>query len=382
MACAGSSTSNWAGFFSSHDALPFPSGGYGAHMGHNLYYDNPGRTWRAPRSTLIGHAFSVNHFEGFNWHYVPANTTDTHDGVVPPTQLMQMDWNLGLMLLNDLPIKMQSDTAGAYFGAGDDAHIYYDGTDLIINSFAVGTGGVVIPNNDQELWFGDNKEVATWFDGTNWNFDPTMNGVYDLFFRVNNTWGVKVSGANGQLLLQSTAPALNFVEIGFDDTNTQNVQFRQNNGIFELRDLTNGSNTTFMTFGLSVNGNGSSAQAYHFERDDLWFDNDNAGVVFGEQGDARIDFDGTSLRISGVQSHNIFAQGNLGVGDFQSPALPSFDLHVISGSVCLAVQDSAPTDANIGHGEVVPYLNQAGNTLNFRVRYDDGTYKTGSISLT
>lgn len=44
--------------------------------------------------------------------------------------------------------------------------------------------------------------------------------------------------------------------------------------------------------------------------------------------------------------------------------------------------NSAPTDGDIGNGFVTAYLDQTLNILNFRVRYSDGTLKTGSIALT
>lgn len=45
------------------------------------------------------------------------------------------------------------------------------------------------------------------------------------------------------------------------------------------------------------------------------------------------------------------------------------------------VPNSAPADADLSNGHVSPYLNEAGNTLLFRVRYSDGTLKTGSVAL-
>lgn len=44
--------------------------------------------------------------------------------------------------------------------------------------------------------------------------------------------------------------------------------------------------------------------------------------------------------------------------------------------------NAAPTDANIGNNQYSFYLDEAGNSLKVRVRYSDGTYKTGTIALT
>lgn len=53
-----------------------------------------------------------------------------------------------------------------------------------------------------------------------------------------------------------------------------------------------------------------------------------------------------------------------------------------SGRIQYAAPNSAPTDADIAINQVSPYLDQTGNLLKFRVRYSDGSYKTGSIALT
>jgi len=55
---------------------------------------------------------------------------------------------------------------------------------------------------------------------------------------------------------------------------------------------------------------------------------------------------------------------------------------VISSGLGIAVPNAAPTDGDIPNGYVVPYLDESGNLLKFRVRYSDGTLKTGSIALT
>ncbi len=44
-----------------------------------------------------------------------------------------------------------------------------------------------------------------------------------------------------------------------------------------------------------------------------------------------------------------------------------------AGRVFYKVPNSAPTDADIGTSQITWYLNEAGNTLNCRIRYSDGT---------
>ena len=50
--------------------------------------------------------------------------------------------NIGAAIADSL--KLQSDSATLYLGAGDDATIVYNGTNLVINPQAVGSGGVII----------------------------------------------------------------------------------------------------------------------------------------------------------------------------------------------------------------------------------------------
>ena len=46
------------------------------------------------------------------------------------------------------------------------------------------------------------------------------------------------------------------------------------------------------------------------------------------------------------------------------------------------VPDSAPTDANLDNSQMTFYLDEASNALKVRVRYSDGTLKTGTVALT
>jgi hypothetical protein len=51
------------------------------------------------------------------------------------------------------------------------------------------------------------------------------------------------------------------------------------------------------------------------------------------------------------------------------------------GRVFQAVPNAAPTDADLQNSEVTQYVDQAANTLNFRVKYSDGTLKSGTVAL-
>ena len=46
------------------------------------------------------------------------------------------------------------------------------------------------------------------------------------------------------------------------------------------------------------------------------------------------------------------------------------------------VATAAPTDANLNTGTVTFYLDEGGDKLMVRVKYSDGTLKTGEVALT
>jgi hypothetical protein len=52
-----------------------------------------------------------------------------------------------------------------------------------------------------------------------------------------------------------------------------------------------------------------------------------------------------------------------------------------NGRAALIAPPSAPTDAQIANSEVSWYLDEAGNNLKFRVKYSNGTLKTGTLAL-
>ena len=54
----------------------------------------------------------------------------------------------------------------------------------------------------------------------------------------------------------------------------------------------------------------------------------------------------------------------------------------VDGRAYIGVPDAAPTDGNIDPSMVSMYLDESGNTLNFRVRYAGGTLKVGTVALT
>ncbi len=52
-----------------------------------------------------------------------------------------------------------------------------------------------------------------------------------------------------------------------------------------------------------------------------------------------------------------------------------------NGRMLYGVSNIAPIDGDIPNSHVTAYLDEVGNTLTFRVRYSDGTLKTGTVAL-
>lgn len=71
------------------------------------------------------------------------------------------------------------------------------------------------------------------------------------------------------------------------------------------------------------------------------------------------------------------------LGDFTGIATttPRFALHV-NGRLAYGVPNSAPTDGDLSNGQLSAYVDESGNNLIFRVKYSDGTLKTGTVALT
>src|SRR3990167_963664 len=83
-------------------------------------------------------------------------------------------------------LNLMSDNSKAYFGEGNDASIYYDGTDLIINPKEVGSGNVNI-KGDLELdsanavYLGDSATDGSWRmirSGTDLSFERRESGSW------------------------------------------------------------------------------------------------------------------------------------------------------------------------------------------------------------
>jgi hypothetical protein len=110
------------------------------------------------------------------------------------------------------------------------------------------------------------------------------------------------------------------------------------------------------------------------------------GITLTYNTNARVTCSSTGVQIGGtagdfnVYSNTLFVDRvdtRVGIGTND----PKFKLHG-TVSTCVGVLNAAPTDTDIGNGQCVIWVDQTGNTLTFRVRYSDGTLKTGTVALT
>lgn len=62
--------------------------------------------------------------------------------------------------------------------------------------------------------------------------------------------------------------------------------------------------------------------------------------------------------------------------------LKTDDAFHVAGRVFAGTPNSAPTDGDIDNGMITAYLDQSANKLKWRVKYSDGTLKTGEVALT
>ncbi|MDX1409030.1 MAG: hypothetical protein R3330_12870, partial [Saprospiraceae bacterium] len=86
----------------------------------------------------------------------------------------------------DAAVKIQADSQALELGAGNDATIQYDGTDLLIDPRAVGTGDLELTagdfrlNDNQNVVFGTGEDATIDYNGTDMIINPRAVGVGDL----------------------------------------------------------------------------------------------------------------------------------------------------------------------------------------------------------
>lgn len=83
-------------------------------------------------------------------------------------------------------------------GDDEDAEIYYDGTDLIVNPQAVGSGDLLIPKDNAALALGAGSggDARMYYDGTDLVVDPSVIGSGDLLIN-KDTVGLALGGGSG-----------------------------------------------------------------------------------------------------------------------------------------------------------------------------------------
>jgi len=127
--------------------------------------------------------------------YTPSATTGwftTLTGIrVDPQNIANSTIKQGIWLAGD---GVGSDIV---FGAGKDAHIYYNNTDLVIDSQLVGSGDVLFPNDNQALALGGGAggDARIYYDGADLQIDSSLVAASDIDI---------ACGANKTIELQNT----------------------------------------------------------------------------------------------------------------------------------------------------------------------------------
>lgn len=122
-------------------------------------------------------ASAVNHIKVIN-HTTGNAPTVTSAGDDASVDLELDTQGTGDVVIPDASLKIQSDSKPLYLGAGDDATIQYDGTDLLVNPQAVGSGNLVLSAGN--------------FEGAGISFDSGTN-ILDEY--EEGTWSAVLSDA-------------------------------------------------------------------------------------------------------------------------------------------------------------------------------------------
>lgn len=127
--------------------------------------------------------------------YIGVNDDSSSDESLTPK--MTFHWEDGIMVGDTM--KFNNDNRKLFFGAGNDASIYYDGTDMILDPQEVGSGLVVI--NDSGLVAGNGQVAGDEGSSLPFHLDITgtghsipsnfnSNAVAGYFTRLDNNMGI------------------------------------------------------------------------------------------------------------------------------------------------------------------------------------------------
>jgi hypothetical protein len=223
-----------------------PTEAYGTAVAANLYQkDGAGNEW------LVGNVRG------------PASVADN--------QIVRFDGTGGKTLQAGTPtiddngdLHLVADNDKVFFGAGDDATITYDGTNLLIDPRVVGTGylGIAgdtrIVSDTYAFFVGGGSDMKMYYDGTNGNIDTDLVAASDLTIDCGTAKTVVLEvpvydDANvGALVLRTGGTAPGVVQLkdnDGDDTGIYTVGFavgEEGSGVIEIpHDYKEGTDIVF-----------------------------------------------------------------------------------------------------------------------------------------
>ena len=282
---------------------------------HSQYHtDGRAATWLAANhETTYNHA---NFATAYGWGDHGVAGYLKADGTVPLTA----DWTTGAFsIIGSDHWYLRSDSAKIFFGENDDASIYYDGTNLVINPREVGSGFVDLRNN----------AIAVG------NLEATSESDFNFF-------GIERYGnhVNCGMFLSKKSRGTSASPIGINNADNLlrfSVQGMQSNGVYSLL---SGNSDVMRANGVGawttanhgrvlqflVTPQGTTASIIGLEITpvgDVEMRGDDRTLLLGEARDAGVSYDGTNL----VLTPSLVGSGAVSIEGANSAEFPL--LHVL-----------------------------------------------------
>ena len=131
---------------------------------------------------------------------------------------------------------------------------------------------------------------------------------------------------------------------------------------------------------------GGGTVGWHWPKGMFVYTRENRSIYFGTNNVARWEISneghlqGFTQNPNPVENHNRYRIGKRDV------IVKEIFVGVVSAGdedhVKVETKNAAPPDEDLANGQISFYLDEAGNALKVRVKYSDGTLKTGTVNLT